>query len=262
MGTVLAGCLVVFGTALAATLLAVFTQRMIPQSMRHEFRTYGGLVSGLVVGAFTLSVAATLALTWKQYEHAADVTNAEASALLDVYWYAHSLQNAEGDRLLEQLRTYTNTVVQQEWPYMNATHLLTPQGWRMMDQIRLGLETLEPKPGGAAERYQQVLGRIDDAAHARRTREVLAGSKLPGLLWFSLISTGVLVILVPIFFGNPRTVTRAILSCTAAAIVAFVIFIVFQINEPFSGAISVSPAAFQRALVGFMDIDNVWAHRG
>ena len=59
---------------------------------------------------------------WEGFFEAADTADREASQLAEVSWPAHRLPVPEGPHIQELTRTYTEVVVDEEWPVMR-------EGW-------------------------------------------------------------------------------------------------------------------------------------
>jgi hypothetical protein len=258
MSTVLTACLILFASGAAAVLLALLADRFVPLSLRRDLGRYGGLVSVVSLGLFTLTVAIVVTFGWLDLAAGQRAASKEATALTEVYWYAHSVGGKEGVELRGLLRDYTTEVTNVEWPFMAASGELTDRGWDLADRIRYDLANIDPKPDGPSARYAEALQSVSDLFIGRREREALVDSRAPELLWAAVILSALVVVLIPVVRGNPRPATRAVLAFVAAASVAFVIFLLYQLNGPFQGAIKVSPTPFQWASQGYDVIDAKW----
>lgn len=262
METVLSGCLVVFGAGAAAVLLAQLSHRFVPARVRRDLRVHGGLVSGIIAAMFAISVALVLSFSWGQLESATSDVRKEAGALVDIFWYAQTLDHPAQSTIEVLLRGYTSEVINQEWQAMAAGEPLPVAGWRDLDRLRQQFETMEPKGGGDTVRYAQALGRVTDLANARRARQVAATGSIPFILWAALVASGILVVAIPILLGNARPGVRGVLAFISAALVAFVVFLVYQINHPFSDGIRVPPTPFENSVTGFNEIEALWNKGG
>jgi hypothetical protein len=261
MTTVLAGCLAVFGTGAAAVVVALVIQRTVSAEVRRDFGAHGALVSVPLVGAFALSTVIMLAFTWLAVEQANRCVFREAGAVLDLYWYSHAIEARDGLLLRTRLRDYTTEVVRVEWPGMATSGRLNAHAWQRVNQLRYELERLDPKPGGESIRYHNALDSLDRLLDARRQRAALAEEKAPALMWFALIVTGLLVVLLAMLLGDPRPVVRIVLTVVAAATVTFVVFLVYQLDVPFGGGVRVTPTPFEEGQRSFADFDALWARR-
>ncbi|GLZ10182.1 hypothetical protein Acsp04_04170 [Actinomadura sp. NBRC 104425] len=255
MTTVLLGCLAVFGTGAAAVAGALLIQRTVPARVRYDFGMYGALTTALVVSAFLLSAVATGLFVWEAVNRANTGVVQEADALLDLYWYTRTIEGPEAVRLRSDLRDYTNHVIQVEWPTMDEMGTLNPRSWQLARQLRLDVLSISPKGGGAAIRYQDALRAVNSVFDARRSRGALITTRIPPLMWLALLSTGLLVVVLPMLRGDPRPAVRVVLAVVGAATVAFVVFLLYEVNVPFTGNVKVTPAPLEEALRSFADID-------
>ncbi|MEU6039546.1 hypothetical protein ABZ801_29500 [Actinomadura sp. NPDC047616] len=261
MTTVLLGCLAVFGTGAAAVAGALLIQRTVPARVRYDFGMYGALTTVLVVSAFLLTAITMGLFVWLTINQASRSVVQETDAVLDLYWYAQTIDGPEEVRLRSELRDYTTHVIRVEWPTMAETGELHPRSWQLARQLRYEITHISPQPGGATIRYQDALRAVSALFDARRSRESLAGTRIPPLMWVALISTGLLVVVLPMLRGDPRPAVRVVLAFVGAATVAFVVFLLYEVNVPFTGNVKVTPAPLEDALRSFADIDAFWGHR-
>lgn len=262
MSVLLNGLVVVGGASAAAVLLAAHLHRLVPDQLRTDFKEHSGLISGVVGTMFAVTVGLMVVTTWGHLGSASANVNKEARALLDIYWYTQSIEPPEKTEIQGLARNYAQEVISREWPRMARTGQLNDDAWTTLDRVRIRLESMEPKGDGNKIRYGQALNRLNEIFDARRTRESDAKASVPPILWISLIASGVLVMAIPIIFGSPKLMTHGILAFGGTVVVAFVLFLIYQLNHPFIGAVRVSPDAFADALHSFHKIDMLWAHRG
>jgi hypothetical protein len=135
-----------------------------------------------------------------------------------------------------------------EWPYMRSHGELAPQGTVLLDQVRTDVTQFAPKSDLAAQAYQPVVDAVAAADQARVARGQSAGATMPGVVWFGLIS-GALVTVGLIFTLQIRRSPRELLLAGLfSALIAFLLFLIWDLDAPFGGGLAVSSDVFRQLL--------------
>ncbi|GLW61971.1 hypothetical protein Arub01_02150 [Actinomadura rubrobrunea] len=261
MTTVLQGCLAIFGTGAAAVAVALLLQRSVPARTRYDFGRYGTVTSVLVASVFMLAVITSALFVWTAFNQAGRAVRQEANAVTELYWFSRTIGGAQALPLRTDVRDYVTNVVRLEWPAMAETNQMSPRSWQLANQLRYDVERLSPREGGETARYQDALRAVDGLFAARRARASAAATRIPTLMWAAVVSTGLLVVLLPMLLGDPRPAVRIVLSFVGATTVAFVVFLLYEVNVPFAGSVKVTPVPLEDALRSFADIDALWGDR-
>jgi hypothetical protein len=241
------GILVIVGISLLAALFVFVLERLIPALRRepHNNVTVGiyaviGITYGVLLGLVTVA-------TWDTLEVALSNTYTEANALVQLDLYGHSLPEPEHAEIESLVKKYTIVVIKIEWPEM-AHQQDSQQAWDLITQLRFLIEGQQPTAPAAVIRYQQALETVTQLGNARRERIDQATHGIPSLLWVILILGGFITTGFAYFFGIRSTRAHALVMFLLTLLIAGVLLVPYELNYPFSGAISVSPKAFQLAL--------------
>jgi hypothetical protein len=259
VGTITTGIIAVFGAGITATIVAMLVHGRIRNDTLTDFRDHSGLVSGVSGTLFAVTVGMLVVASWGAIGTAKDNASAEARALDDLVWYAHTMHQPYQNRVTALLQDYTQQVVTLDWPEMAQREELSQQAWQTLDAIRYEFSVYTPKTAGEIPRYQQALSELQSVYDDRLTRQDETRSSVPSILWFALIVSGSIVILVPVFFGSTRRPVHGMLAFLTAAVLAFVLFMIAEFTHPFSGAIRVNPEAFVATEDNIRQIDTLWA---
>ncbi|TVZ79081.1 uncharacterized protein DUF4239 [Streptomyces sp. BK340] len=114
------------------------------------------------------------------------------------------------------------------------------------------LQTYEPKATREEVFYEQAVNHVNDVASQRRARLTMAEQQLPPLL--QVLAFGGAVVLLPLTFlyGMRKLRIQILFVASVAALIGFSLLLVFVLDRPFAGDLSVSPAPFrQGALAPF-----------
>jgi hypothetical protein len=259
LGIVLAGIIVVLGAGLAATVIAMAIHGHIKKDTLTDFRDHSGLVSGVAGTLFAITVGMLVVASWGAIGTARDNAAAEARSLDDLVWFAHTTRQPYDNRLTALLQTYTQQVINNDWPMMSKNETLSQQAWTTLNAVRYELSNYAPRSGAELARYQQALGQLQGVYDERLIRQDEARTSVPTILWLALVVSGSVVVIVPVVFGSTRRMVHALLSFATAGIMAFVLFMIAEFTHPFSGAIRVDADSFATTEQHIQQIDTLWA---
>ncbi|MFE5851694.1 hypothetical protein ACFQ61_00505 [Streptomyces sp. NPDC056500] len=197
-----------------------------------------------VVYAIVLGLA--IAGVWEARSTAQDDVRREAQALYEVTQRAEVFPPDVQTELRKDIDRYVSHVVHTEWPRMTAGEELPDRGAQLLDTVRSDVAQHEPANELEAQAYQPMLDQISIADDARNAREQNAGATLPGVVWFGLI-IGALVTVGLIFTMHiGRSGRELLLAGLFSALIAFLLFLVWDFDAPFGRSGSDSADAFRQ----------------
>ncbi|NUK04779.1 DUF4239 domain-containing protein [Streptomyces lunaelactis] len=184
-----------------------------------------------VVYAIVLGLA--IAGVWEARSAAQDGVRREAQALHEINQRAKVYPADVREQLRGDIDRYVSHVVQQEWPRMIDHNELSGRGAELLDVVRAGIAERRPANELEAQAYQPMVDQVAIADDARNARAENAGETLPGVVWFGLI-TGALVTVGLIFtLQIGRTPRELLLAGLFSALIAFLLFLVWDFDAPF-----------------------------
>ncbi|WP_037906585.1 bestrophin-like domain [Actinacidiphila yeochonensis] len=196
-----------------------------------------------VVYAIVLGLA--IAGVWEGRGSAQADVQAEAQALHEVKARVGVYPAPVRDKIRADVDTYTSYVIHTEWPYMRDHGDLTPKGTRLLAAVREDIEQYDPKSDLGQQAYQPLVDSVAAADQARTARGQSAGSTMPGVVWFGLI-VGALVTVGLVFTLQIRRSPRELLLVGLfSALMAFLLFLIWDLNAPFGTGLSVTPSVFK-----------------
>ena len=107
---------------------------------------------------------------------------------------------------------------------------------------------MEPVTRAEISFYDESIRRLDDLDTSRKVRVSSGQSEIPGELWVLLIGGGAIVMLFTYMFGTQDLIVHASGVALTAALMAFVLYLIFALEHPFVGALSVKPDAYVNVL--------------
>jgi hypothetical protein len=252
---IITGLLIVALAILIAVGGLVLVQRLYSTDRRMQHNDVAGFIYAVVGVSYAVLLGLMLIAVWEKWNEAEATTADEANELAGLFWYAHALPQPEGRHVQELVRSYSEVVVEEEWPLM-AQGRSSPQAWDTLDELRGAILELKPtqdaKQSGYDEmRYNEMLEQLHDLGNARRERLLAAEQGLPPILWVVLILGGVVTVGFTYLFGLENTMVHLLMVAALALIVSISLFTVAALDYPFRGDIHIHPSAYEQDLERF-----------
>lgn len=117
-----------------------------------------------------------------------------------------------------------------------------------LEQIWQPLQGMEPGSSREEILFAEALTRFNDLSDARSHRLHCSLLRLPPSLWVLLFTNGGLVIGSMWIFGLESFLAHALMTVALAGSIAFILYLIADMDNPFWGSWRVGSDAFQRAL--------------
>ncbi|MCX4765907.1 DUF4239 domain-containing protein [Streptomyces sp. NBC_01275] len=242
---------IVLGVSLLAAGCVLLRHRYWPLGADDEPREDVAEYISMMVGVlYALVLGLALVSVWDSRSSAEGHVQTEASAAHQVYLLADGLPADSADRVRTTVTAYVHHVVRAEFPAMGAQQPLGAQGWALLHRVRDAPRIPDSATPGQAATVQEVLAQLSTLDDARRGREADAVNTLSPALWFGLIVGGALTVAFMFMFGVRRSFTHVVMVMGLTALITFTVLLVYQLNLPFKGLLSVDPSSFTRYFPG------------
>ncbi|MFJ3334957.1 hypothetical protein [Streptomyces sp. NPDC086766] len=195
-----------------------------------------------VVYAIVLGLA--IAGVWEGRVAAQDHVQAEAQALHEVSERVRAYPPDVRDRIRSDVNAYVGHVVTTEWKAMADRGEVTPQGGRLLARVRADVTDYRPTSDFQAQAYQPLVDQVAAADQARTARADSTGATMPGVVWFGLIAGAVITIGMVFALQIRRTTRELVLAGLFSALIAFLLFLIWDFDAPFSRGIAASADPF------------------
>lgn len=213
---------------------AVDSSKQWDRVLGYAMSSYG-IFYGILLGLIAVSV-------YENFQRVNGEVLDEVSYLGTVYRDVGTFPGI-GDELQSMLRTYTQDVINIDWPQM-AQGIIPTHGNQIIADLQATLYGFEPTTVGDQAAYQQTLDVWSQFLDARRERLDETELVLPALLWI-VVAVGSILNAVMISLVEARSVkVHLIMAGLIAVFVAMLIFTIASIDHPYAGAVSISPEPF------------------
>ena len=200
-----------------------------------DFLQYFGVIYGLLVGL--LAVAA--------YQNLSDVDKTvgnEAASLGALYRDVGVYPEPLRSELQGQIRDYTRFVIEEAWPLQQKGTV--PEGAvTRVAKIYEQLAAFEPQSKSQEALHQEALQQFNTFFQYRRQRLQSVTEIIPPVLWYTVL-VGALVNMMLIWLFDLRLGIHLLLGGFLSFFLATMITLILLLDQPFRGAVSISPDAF------------------
>ncbi|MFJ3924716.1 hypothetical protein [Streptomyces sp. NPDC090022] len=196
-----------------------------------------------VVYAIVLGLA--IAGVWEARGAAEDTVRREAQALYEVSQRADVYPAAVRDRIRGEVHAYVAHTVGVDWPRMADGESPTARGAELLGTLRSDVTHQSPATELQAQAYQPLLDQIATADDARHSRTQSSEATLPGVVWFGLLTGGVVTIGLIFTLQIRRSGRELLLAGLFTALIVFLLFMVWSFDAPYGRDGIDSAAPFQ-----------------
>jgi hypothetical protein len=195
-----------------------------------------GLIFVVLLGLLTVA-------TFQTTKDLQDQVAAEASDLSTMYHSADGYPEPLRSQLKSELRDYTHYVIAKDWPAHRVGRV--PQGGRASvagdSRGSVLVRAEEQNPGSSSRRGHSSVQRHERFAGGAAEA---VSSSMPAVLWYVVIFGGVLTI-VFLWMIHMDFIPQIILGVLTAIFIGLMTFLIFAMDHPLQGAVSVGPRPFQ-----------------
>ncbi|MEU9558619.1 hypothetical protein [Streptomyces fumanus] len=195
-----------------------------------------------VIYAIVLGLA--IAGVWEARSAAQDHVQTEAIALHEITERVRVYPPEVRDRIRDDVNAYVGHVVTDEWKAMSEKGEVTERGTELFQRIRVDVTDYQPADDFEAQAYQPLVDQVTAADQARLNRADSTGATMPGVVWFGLIIGAVVTIGMVFALQIRRTPRELVLAGVFSALIAFMLFLIWDFDAPYSRGLSASTDPF------------------
>jgi hypothetical protein len=199
------------------------------------------------VGTIYAVLLAMIAVAaWENYSQMDELVMQEASAALNVFRDMDGLPRPFRDRVRGLLMEYVRVVIEEEWPEMRRG-LPTRASDPVIDAILSEIVRHRPTEPGESVLYQESFETMNRVLSLRRKRLMAIELGLLPELWMVVLVGGFLNIGLSLLIATKDMRLDLILTTAFSLMIGIMVFLIFALDHPFWGEVSVRPEAFEYA---------------
>lgn len=204
-----------------------------------------GVFYALLIGL--ISVA-----SWENYTDVESTVSNEAVVISNLYRDFEGYPPGVREVLKQGLRRYALHVVDEEWPDQRRG-IVPAMHDETMTQVSRRMAQFEPTTVGQQIIHAECLRQFNSFLAYRRLRLQAIDNGLPSVMWIVVLLGAVITIGMTWFLWSDNLRLHTLLTACLALIIALVIFLIFVLDEPLVGRVSVDPEAFEEVLSTVME---------
>ncbi len=244
MDTLLNGVLLIGGAMLASVGGLVLVRRYVNIAwlkQHHEVASYFFLMMGTL---YAVLVAFAIFVVWSGFKDAGTNLEHEANEVGDLSRMSTAMPDPLRQNIRAALMEYLTAVTEDEFPAM-AEGRDSVRTWQATQKVWDVYGAGQPDTPKLQAYYQESLTHLNDLANYRRIRLFTSRGTVPPALWCLLISGAVLLIAFTYLFGHESVVSQAAMTAALAGTLAFSLFLIITLDNPYSGVARVTPESFK-----------------
>jgi hypothetical protein len=225
----------------------LFVRKAWPPQRRREHNDITGWQVSVLGTTYAVIIGFMLFTVWSYFQEAENNADEEASCLVNLFWAASGLPQAESDGIRSLARDYANAMVTTEWPAMQRGEL-TSSGTVIMQRMWVTVSQSQSRSPSEQVSLEQTMALLSSLTQHRRIRQLQSQTVLPGILWAVLIVGGAVTIMSACLFGSELPSLHMLQVLTLALLLSMSLVAIADINRPFQGQVCVTFGGFENAI--------------
>jgi len=232
--------------SMTAALFGLWLVRCLaPTSWLHANNEVAGNYLQTLGTIYAVLLAFVVFVVWQQHNDTRSAVESEANELADLF---RTVQALPGTQLVrDSIRKYGMAVVDEEWTAM-ARGRRSPEVDGAFEEIWPVLQSFEPHTRREETLYAEALARFNDLSDARSHRLYYSLLRLPPSLWVLLLTNAGLLVGSMWIFGLESFSAHALMTVALAGSIAFILYLVADLDNPFWGSWRIRSDGFHRAI--------------
>ncbi|MEO5713705.1 MAG: hypothetical protein ABIT37_09480 [Luteolibacter sp.] len=240
-GSVIVLCLCLYSLIGLVVVRRCVLPRLIVKDSDGEFS--GAMLQAVMV-FYGLAVALISVSVWESYGDVSKTISQEATAIAALYRDVSTYPEPVRAGLQMDLRDYTHQIIHEAWPQQRRGEI-PGGGVLLVDRFQKHLASFEPVTEGQKLLHAEALRAYNIMIQARRMRLDSVGTRLPGILWFVIISGAFISLCSSFFFRITDTRLHGIQVTLLATFIGLVIFMIFALDRPYRGDLGLTADPYQ-----------------
>ncbi|HYO63849.1 MAG TPA: DUF4239 domain-containing protein [Pyrinomonadaceae bacterium] len=247
MRTLLTGVLIIGAWVLLALAGLWLVRRRVPLTTLEAHHEVAGFIIGVLGAIYAVLLAFVVVVVWTDFEDARQNVSREGNHLLNLSRMVEGFPAESRAAAHGALRAYALLVLEEEWEAM-ARGEAGARSQAAMDSVWQTYRAVEPQTPRESALYAESLDHLTELSDARRLRLHASREGLPLILKIILWGGGVMTVAFTYFFGVRNLRSQTLMTAALSAVIAFILFLIVALDNPFAGSVRVSPAPIREAL--------------
>jgi hypothetical protein len=205
-------------------------------------------VFGLFYGVL---LAFTIIVGWERFAGTERIVMQEVTVLSEIWRDVNVFSPATRTGIHGNLIAYAQSVADDEWPEMAARGREHPKTVKIYEQLWDRTYVLNPETKIQEAYLTEVLSDINQLSVNRHLRLLYSRTEINGILWLVLLFGAAPTIGYTLLFANKHGWVQVLVTMSVMSIVLLSLLVMFSLQYPFTGDVSIQPEAFRDLLESF-----------
>jgi hypothetical protein len=205
-----------------------------------------------IATVYAVLLAFVVFVVWGQLNEARRLVEAEANELENLLRLSQGLDEPQSSQARAALVAYAEAIVREEWSALRAAKEGRPDALQpslgSLDALWTTFAAVEPRSYAQEVVYAQILERFDELTELRSKRLLMNEQRMHPIMWVLLIGGSVFTVGSMAFFQIDSSWVHAVLSALMGGVLAFVLYLIHDLDSPFEGVWQVEVKPIWRVL--------------
>jgi hypothetical protein len=208
-----------------------------------------GLFYAVLLGLLTIAA-------FQSTKDLVDNIGRETSNLSTLYRITDGYPDPLRSEIKTELRDYTRYVIDKDWPAHRQGNV--PMGGEhRLHVIRQSVLSFEPTTKTQEVMQNEMLHYLNAMTVSREQRLAAVTAAIPGVLWY-IVLIGALITIAFVWMLHMDLISQVLLGGIIAFFLGMMIFLIYAMDRPLQGAVSVAPDSFTSVYDLVMKWDERW----
>lgn len=251
----LMACIFAFSTAAIVLLGQILVRKEIAMTTLKANHEVAGITFGIIGVIYGVILGFTIPTAQERYNAAHLISEVEASVLADLFRDAAVFPEEKKREIREGLKAYVKSVIDDEWPAL-AYGRTTPATQSSVQKIWDAYYTFEPRTAKDNIWYAESISKLNNFNTTRLSRLNTTHETLGSMMWSLLILGAFIMAGFMYFFALENIGSQMLITAMLTITIAYMLFLLFALDHPFSGQQKLEPVAMKNVLQLFQRWEN------
>lgn len=234
-------------TVLLSMMGLIIVRKFVPIHKLKLHNDVAGFIFTTLGVIYAVLLAFMVIVSWQNFDRSSNNVSMEANCIASVYRDSNGFEPGFRAKLRDSYDKYVNSIINDEWPLLAKgqrsmrTQQLSDYKWKIVASFKARNDTEKMF-------FQEALRKMNEASELRRQRIVDSATGIHPVLWFVLITGGIITIMFTLFFGTENFSAQIIMTALLACLIGMILMTILVLDYPFTGDVCITPAAFKEVL--------------
>lgn len=231
----------------------ILVHRLIPHYKLKRHNDIAGPIFSTLGVIYAVILAFMVVVVWQKFDRISLNTEMEVNCLINLYIDAEPFEQSFKQEVRNSIATYTKEIVK-EWSLLSKGES-SLEANKLINKIFLLYSRYSPRNKTEEIFFEKSVNKANELFNLRVMRLIDSHTGVHPLLWFVLISGGVITIVFTIFFGSESVHSKILMSTLLAISIVLVLYTILELSFPFTGSANISVKPFEHLVEKFNQLD-------